>query len=88
MNDGEIAVVAPFVLLDEWLDQETSIVIQAVQSSLERLVLTTNATVFIVTHYPERWKLESATWTSDDSMSTQSTTRRLILSRGKIISYK
>ena len=88
IHNDEIAVVAPFILLDEWLDQETSIVIQAVQSSLEQLVLKTNATVFIVTHYPERWKLESATRASDDPTSTQSTTRRLILSRGKIISYK
>ena len=49
-------VPAPILLLDEWLDTETSTVVQAVQKSLAQLVARTGAIVCVVTHKRERWK--------------------------------
>lgn len=56
VGDDEILVPAPILLLDEWMDTETSTVIQSVQRSLWMLVQATGALVVSVTHKPERWK--------------------------------
>lgn len=50
---------APILLLDEWLDKETSVVVQSVQTSIERLVQQLGAVVLVVTHKPERWNKSS-----------------------------
>ena len=100
---------APLLLLDEWLDRETSAIIHNVQASLEALVQHTGGIVLVVTHKPERWKLTamevsvvscttpasaaaSTTTTtaaaaafSPNQYSQTPTTRRLILSRGRLV---
>ena len=100
---------APLLLLDEWLDRETSAIIHNVQASLEALVQHTGGIVLVVTHKPERWKLTAmeasvvscttpasavaATTTtttaaaafSPNQYSKTPTTRRLILSRGRLV---
>ena len=73
--DRSFIASAPLLLLDEWLDKETSVVIQNVQASLETMVEQTGAIVIAVTHKPERWKLSTS----------HSTTSRVILSRGKLV---
>ena len=73
--DRSFIAPAPLLLLDEWLDKETSVVIQNVQASLEAVVEQTGAIVIAVTHKPERWKLSTS----------HSTTSRVILSRGKLV---
>ncbi|KAL7568451.1 hypothetical protein ACA910_012163 [Epithemia clementina (nom. ined.)] len=77
-------VPAPFLLLDEWLDRETSVVIQSVQQSLQALIQETGAIVVVVTHYPERWKHAVVPGTATKTTS-ETTTRRIILSRGKVV---
>ena len=56
VNNVVVAVPAPLLLLDEWLDKETSGVIQSVQDALVRLVDATGAVVISITHKPERWR--------------------------------
>jgi ABC-type transport system involved in cytochrome bd biosynthesis fused ATPase/permease subunit len=65
-------IAAPILLMDEWMDTETSTVIQKVQSSLLKLV-DRGATVVSITHKPELYKIER-------------TIRCVTLSRGKIVS--
>jgi ABC-type glutathione transport system ATPase component len=65
-------MAAPILLMDEWMDTETSTVIQKVQSSLLKLV-DRGATVVSITHKPELYKMER-------------TMRCVTLRRGKIIS--
>jgi ABC-type iron transport system FetAB ATPase subunit len=50
-----LVVSAPILLLDEWLDKETSTVIRIVQESLERLVKERGALICCVTHRPDRF---------------------------------
>lgn len=57
-RNNETLIPAPILLIDEWMDTETSTVIQAVQKSLWTLVQLTGALVCVVTHKAERWKLE------------------------------
>lgn len=78
---NQMVFPAPLLLLDEWLDRETSTVIKNVQLSLQRLVHEMGAMVLVVTHYPERWNVGS-------NLATTSapSTRQVILSMGKIIS--
>ena len=47
-------VGGPILLLDEWLDKETSTVIRQVQGYLEEAAFR-GAIVCVVTHVPERW---------------------------------
>jgi hypothetical protein len=46
---------APILLLDEWLDKETTVVIRKVQESLESVAETTGAIVMCATHVPDRF---------------------------------
>lgn len=46
---------APILLLDEWLDKETSSVIQRVQATLQRFCHATGAVVVCSTHVPDRF---------------------------------
>jgi len=66
-------VPCPLILLDEWLDRETATVIQAVQTSLEELAVETGAIVLVVTHKPERWRIDNKI------------TKRTALSLGRIV---
>jgi ABC-type transport system involved in cytochrome bd biosynthesis fused ATPase/permease subunit len=63
---------APILLLDEWLDTETSTVVQKVQSSLLELVAK-GAIVISITHKPKLYKMEESI-------------RRITLSTGRILS--
>ena len=64
---------APILLLDEWLDKETSTVIQTVQASLQRLVNATGAVVICVTHVPDRFETANC--------------RRIQLQSGRLLSF-
>jgi ABC-type siderophore export system fused ATPase/permease subunit len=55
LQDNSTIVASPVLLLDEWLDKETSTVIQAVQDGIKSLI-ELGACICIVTHYPERFK--------------------------------
>jgi ABC-type multidrug transport system ATPase subunit len=74
--DNETLVVpAPILLLDEWMDTETSTVVQNVQPSLQQLA-NRGAVVVCVTHKPQLYK-------TDDYEQRM---RRITLSRGTILS--
>jgi len=62
---------APILLLDEWLDVETTSVIQSVQRALQKLV-SSGGVVISVTHKPDRYEKKQL--------------RHVILSRGKVLS--
>ena len=47
---------APILLLDEWLDKETSAVIQTVQATLQRVCQATGSVVVCATHVPDRFQ--------------------------------
>lgn len=64
---------APLILLDEWLDSETSTVVQRITSSLNELAMY-GAVVVCVTHKPHLFGNGSF--------------RRITLSRGKVLSIK
>lgn len=72
-TDKVILVPAPIILLDEWMDTETSTVIQATQKSLVDLVRSTGGLVCVVTHKVDRWK---ADWVN----------RSITLCRGQVLS--
>eukprot|EP00977_Amphora_coffeiformis_P015277 scaffold4489_cov165-Amphora_coffeaeformis.AAC.4 len=57
-NDSQHAPVypAPILLLDEWLDTETSSVIQSVQATLQRVCQATGSVVVCATHVPDRFQ--------------------------------
>jgi ABC-type polysaccharide/polyol phosphate transport system ATPase subunit len=74
-DDCCLQLPAPILLIDEWLDTETSTVIHAVQESLTRLVSMTGAIVCIVTHKKERFK---SNWVN----------RTVNMCRGEILSMK
>jgi ABC-type multidrug transport system ATPase subunit len=67
-------IAAPIILLDEWLDKEPSVVIQKVQTGLERLA-DMGSVIVAITHYPDRWKTNTAT-------------KRLTLCRGEVLSLQ
>ena len=61
-SDDTPAVVllpAPILLADEWLDKETSLVVQAVQASMQRLIHQLGAVILVATHKPERWNMSA-----------------------------
>jgi ABC-type cobalamin transport system ATPase subunit len=64
---------APILLLDEWMDTETSTVVQNVQPSLQQLV-ERGAVIISVTHKPHLYQ------TTNERIS------RITLSRGAILS--
>jgi ABC-type proline/glycine betaine transport system ATPase subunit len=57
-TDTRSGFPAPILLLDEWMDTETSVVLQTVQQCLFDLVMETGALVCVVTHKGERWNDE------------------------------
>jgi energy-coupling factor transporter ATP-binding protein EcfA2 len=69
---------APILLLDEWMDQETSSVVQTVLAGLRKLVQA-GAVVVSVTHKPERWK-------TPVPASQATFCREIVLCRGEILS--
>jgi hypothetical protein len=52
---------SPLLLLDEWLDKETSQVVTRLQDCLNSLARS-GAVVCVVTHKPERWNLDQVNW--------------------------
>ena len=77
-----LGIPAPIILLDEWMDTETSIVIRNVQKTcLLPLVQRTGGTILSVTHKPQ---LYSSTAAGDDDDSTL-IPRPLTLCRGSIL---
>ncbi|GAX23743.1 hypothetical protein FisN_12Hh321 [Fistulifera solaris] len=62
-EDDKVLLPAPIFLLDEWMDTETSTVIQAVQQGLWTLVQATGALVATVSHKPERWRRDQISQT-------------------------
>lgn len=47
---------APILLLDEWLDKETSLIIQSVQSTLQQVCQVTGSVTVCATHVPDRFQ--------------------------------
>lgn len=72
-NDS-ILLPGPILLLDEWMDVETSTVVRKVQPSLHKIVEDLNGVVLSITHKPDLY--------SDDISSI----RRITLSGGKLLS--
>ena len=72
-ND-RILLPGPIILLDEWMDVETSTVVRKVQPSLHKIVEHLNGVVLSITHKPDLY--------SDDISSI----RRITLSGGKLLS--
>jgi len=68
------ALPGPIILLDEWMDVESSAVVRKVQPSLHKIVDELNGVVLSITHKPELYT------------STQGTIRRITLSGGKLLS--
>jgi len=68
------ALPGPIILLDEWMDVETSAVVRKVQPSLHKIVYDLNGVVLSITHKPELYA------------STLGTIRRITLSGGKLLS--
>ena len=72
-DDAEsIRIGAPILLIDEWLDAETSMVVKNVQRKLQAFA-DCGAVVICVTHKPDQFALEEGV-------------RRVQLSMGKILS--
>jgi energy-coupling factor transporter ATP-binding protein EcfA2 len=80
-DDDAVVLPAPILLLDEWMDKETSSVIQSVQDGLVRLVDMTGAVVISITHKPERWRLTATTTATNGALLTAQMTLR----QGKLI---
>lgn len=77
VDDAIVQLPAPIILLDEWLDKETSSVVQKVQVALEAL-LELGAVICSVTHKPERWNTEKS----------NSSIRHMTMCRGEILSFQ
>jgi ABC-type polysaccharide/polyol phosphate transport system ATPase subunit len=71
-----VELPAPVLLLDEWLDKETSSIVQKVRGALEALV-ELGAVVCSVTHKPERWQ----------NSNTAVSTSHMTLCRGEILLF-
>ena len=67
-----IRLPAPILLLDEWMDTETTEIVQTVQRGLEQLART-GAVIVSVTHKAGRWKKPYS---------------EMVLSRGQVLSWK
>jgi energy-coupling factor transporter ATP-binding protein EcfA2 len=66
-----VSVPAPILLLDEWMDTETTEIIQTVQRGLEQLAGNSGAVIVSATHKAERWKKPYS---------------EMVLSRGQVLS--
>lgn len=94
-------VPAPILLLDEWLDRETTSVIRPTQTALQNLCSSRiGALIVLVTHCPERWKTSISSSSSSSTAATTASTklaasscndstcnfRHMTLCRGEILS--
>ncbi|CAJ1966169.1 unnamed protein product [Cylindrotheca closterium] len=75
---------APILLLDEWLDKETSTVVQNVQTSILKLIQTSGAIVVSITHKPNLYK-QSIKEEEKEGEESSSHVRSITLRRGKIV---
>jgi ABC-type ATPase involved in cell division len=73
-DDTPVLLPAPILLADEWLDKETSLVVQAVQASMKRLIHQLGAVILVATHKPERWSMSACS--------------HMKLAGGKIVSFR
>lgn len=73
VKSDNIRLPSPILLLDEWLDNETSTVVRKVQDALEGLAQN-GAVIICVTHKPHLFSVESGLLS------------RVTLSRGKVLS--
>lgn len=55
-----VAPDAPILLLDEWLDNEPTSIVSAVEAALQSFVAKTNGIVVVVTHKKDRWKTRNS----------------------------
>ena len=70
---------APIILLDEWLDFETSSISSKVEEAVLKLVQETGAVVICATHKPNLWK---------NLMATTPHTTQMIMCRGSILTLQ
>jgi ATPase subunit of ABC transporter with duplicated ATPase domains len=69
-----VSLPAPILLLDEWMDTETTEIIQTVQCGLEQLAADSCGAVIVsATHKADRWKKPYS---------------EMVLSRGQVLSWK
>ena len=69
-----VQLPGPILLLDEWMDVETSTVVRKVQPSLHKIVEDLNGVVLSITHKPDLYTRDI------------SSMRRVTLSGGKLLS--
>ncbi len=72
--DDSVRLPGPILLLDEWMDVETSTVVRKVQPSLHKIVEDLNGIVLSITHKPDLYARDI------------SSIRRVTLSGGKLLS--
>ena len=70
---------APIILLDEWLDFETSGISSKVEETVLMLVQETGAVIFCATHKPNLWK---------NLMATTPHTTQMTMCRGSILTLR
>lgn len=81
-STANVALPAPVLLLDEWLDTETTSVVQNILSSLQELARR-GAVIICVTHKPQLFDTGSAGSSNDESTRKL---RRITMRRGKVVS--
>mmetsp|Transcript_3845 Transcript_3845/g.10086 ORF Transcript_3845/g.10086 Transcript_3845/m.10086 type:complete len:390 (-) Transcript_3845:210-1379(-) len=82
-TDSSSALPGPILLLDEWMDVETSAVVRKVQPSLHKIVEDLNGVVISITHKPELYFNGGR---SSPLVGNGSNVRRITLSAGKLLS--
>ena len=86
-NIDSILLPGPILLLDEWMDVETSAVVRKVQPSLHKIVEELNGIVLSITHKPELYYSSGAAATaSTGEQHSTSTIRKITLTAGKLLS--
>eukprot|EP00531_Pseudo-nitzschia_arenysensis_P012307 CAMPEP_0116117106 /NCGR_PEP_ID=MMETSP0329-20121206/1392_1 /TAXON_ID=697910 /ORGANISM="Pseudo-nitzschia arenysensis, Strain B593" /LENGTH=392 /DNA_ID=CAMNT_0003610641 /DNA_START=158 /DNA_END=1335 /DNA_ORIENTATION=+ len=78
---SDATLPGPIILLDEWMDVETSAVVHKVQPSLHKIVEKLNGIVLSITHKPELYFRDSPS-----STEGAPNLRRITLSGGKLLS--
>ena len=92
-NSYRYLLPGPILLLDEWMDVETSAVVRKVQPSLHKIVEELNGVVLSITHKPELYyssgaaaAAAAAAAPSPGEHHSTSTIRKITLSAGKLLS--
>lgn len=69
----QLYLPSPILLLDEWLDKETSTIIHSIQKSLYLLNQYTNSICCIITHKLDRWDINNTSRSISTTVSGSST---------------